>query len=218
MQKAKEAGVDAVITSGTEGGGHSGFDQLTTFCLVPMAVDAVDIPVVAGGGVVDARGLLAAIALGAVGVYMGTRFMVTVECPAHQNVKRAILDARDTSTIAVRHGSPVLSGSVPAGDRGFVEERRGSVRVLLNTHINRLLRESGGNLAFDDTIATPNGSDPSFESNQTVACYVLGDVENTPVTISQASGLIQDIPTCRELIERIISESKPILEKLRRIQ
>ena len=73
--KAEEAGVDAVVVSGTEGGGHSGFDQITTFCLVPQAVDAVTIPVIAGGGVTDARGLIGALSLGAEGVYMGTRFI-----------------------------------------------------------------------------------------------------------------------------------------------
>ena len=121
VRKAEEMGVDAVIASGT-GGGHSGFDQITTLCLIPQAVDAVEIPVIAGGGIVDARGLMGALSLGAEGVYMGTRFMATKECPTHPNVKRAILEATDTSTMAIRHGSPVPLEDERRGDRGFVEE------------------------------------------------------------------------------------------------
>jgi NAD(P)H-dependent flavin oxidoreductase YrpB (nitropropane dioxygenase family) len=147
---AEETGVDAVVTPGTEGGGHSGFDQLTTFCLIPQAVDAVKIPVLAGGGIVDARGLMGALSLGAEGVYMGTRFMATKECPAHPNVKRAVLEATDTSTIAVRHGSPVPAEDPKRGNRGFVEERRGSVRMLINDYLKKIMTEKGGILSYDN--------------------------------------------------------------------
>jgi NAD(P)H-dependent flavin oxidoreductase YrpB (nitropropane dioxygenase family) len=135
VKKAEEAGVDAVVCSGTEGGGHSGFDQVTTLCLVPQAADAVSIPVIAGGGIVDARGLMGALALGADGVYMGTRFMVTQECPAHPNVKDLVLETIDTGTIPVRHGNPIPIDDKKRGDRGFVEERRGSVRMVINDYI-----------------------------------------------------------------------------------
>ena len=128
-RKAEAAGADAVVVSGTEGGGHSGFDQITTLCLVPQVVDAVGIPVIAGGGIGDGRGLMAALSLGAEGVYMGTRFIATQECPAHQKAKDVILEAADTSTIAVRHGNPAAAAGPAAGDRGFVEERRGSIRT-----------------------------------------------------------------------------------------
>jgi NAD(P)H-dependent flavin oxidoreductase YrpB (nitropropane dioxygenase family) len=207
--------VDAVITSGTEGGGHSGFDQLTTFCLVPQAADAVGIPVIAGGGVGDARGLMAALSLGAEGVYMGTRFMATKECPAHANVKRAILEAKDTSTMAVRHGSPVPVGHEKRGDRGFVEERRGSVRVLINEYVRRLLEEKGGKLTFDEAFTTPSTADPNPESNQTVSCYLRGNLRDNPMTVGQGAGMIQDIPSCRELVERIVGGTESLLEKLR---
>ena len=212
-KKAAGAGVDAVITSGTEGGGHSGFDQLGTLCLVPQAVDAVDIPVIAGGGIGDARGLVAALSLGAEGVYMGTRFIATKECPAHTNVKRAILEATDTGTIAVRHGSPFPTRDRKTGDRGFVEERRGSIRLIVNDFIRKMLEEKAKGLTYENAFQTPSSSDPNPESNRTVSCFVWGNVEENPITASQISGMIQDIPSCRDLIDHMVRESKSILEK-----
>jgi enoyl-[acyl-carrier protein] reductase II len=95
---AERNGVDAVIAEGYEAGGHNGFDELPTFVLVPMVVDAVKIPVVAAGGIADARGFVAALALGAEGVQMGTRFVATHECVAHQRFKDGIVEAADTGT------------------------------------------------------------------------------------------------------------------------
>jgi NAD(P)H-dependent flavin oxidoreductase YrpB (nitropropane dioxygenase family) len=214
-KKAEEAGVDAVIVSGTEGGGHSGFDQMTTLCLVPQAAEAVRIPVIAGG-IVDARGLVAALALGAEGVYMGTRFMATAECPTHPKVKQAILDAVDTSTMAIRHGSPVARNDESRGDRGFVEERRGSIRLLLNDFARRVLARQGGSLSFEEIIAATGSPEENPESNRTIAAFLQGNLERNTITASQASGLIHDVPTCRGLIERVIAEAKPILDRLTR--
>ncbi|MBU2549252.1 MAG: nitronate monooxygenase [Proteobacteria bacterium] len=215
--KSQEAGVDAVIVSGTEGGGHSGFDQLTTLSLVPQAVDAVGIPVVAGGGIVDSRGLMAALALGAEGVYMGTRFMATRECPAHDNVKQALLAATDVSTIAVRHGSPVPVRNPEAGNRGFVEERRGSVRLIYTDFLREVLAEKGGTISMEDALAGRKGDEPSPESNRTVAAFVDGRVQENTITASQASGLIRDVPTCEELIRRLVQEASPIAHRLKTI-
>ncbi len=96
---AERHGVDAVIAEGYEAGGHNGFDELPTMVLVPQVVDAVSIPVVAAGGIADARGLVAALALGAEGVQMGTRFVATYECVAHQNFKDGMIKASDTGTV-----------------------------------------------------------------------------------------------------------------------
>lgn len=96
---AERSGVDAVIAEGYEAGGHNGFDELPTMVLVPQVVDAVAIPVVAAGGIGDARGFVAALALGAEGVQMGTRFVATHECVAHQNFKDGIVKATDTGTV-----------------------------------------------------------------------------------------------------------------------
>ena len=99
--KAEAAGVDAVICEGFEAGGHKGFTELTTLVLTPMVADAVNIPIVAGGGIGDERGVLAALALGADGIYMGTRFMATRESASHGNVKEAIVKGRDACTVSI---------------------------------------------------------------------------------------------------------------------
>ena len=158
--------MDAVIVSGTEGGGHSGFDQLTTLCLVPQAVDILNIPVIAGGGIVDSRGLMAALAMGADGIYMGTRFMASQECPTHDKVKQAILAAADTSTIAVRHGSPVLRKREAAGVTGFVEERRGSVRLVINDFLEKVMTEIDGPLTVDQIFAAAGRSGGEFRKQR----------------------------------------------------
>ena len=217
VQKAELSGADAAVVSGTEGGGHSGFDQITTLCLVPQASEAVKIPVIAGGGIVDARGLMAALSLGAEGVYMGSRFMITQECPTHPNVKQAVLNATDTSTMAVRHGNPARGTGENEGKEGFVEARRGSVRMLLNDYMIRTLASQGGIESYDD-LPSNDDSGGTSESNRTVAAFVNGDLNNQSITTSQASGLIKDIPTCRELIERMVSEAEGILSRLNRMQ
>ncbi len=97
-KKAEAEGVDGVIAEGFEAGGHNGNDELPTLVLVPQVVDAVKIPVVAAGGIADSRGVVAAIALGAEGVQIGTRFIATTECIAHLNYKNAIINAPDTGT------------------------------------------------------------------------------------------------------------------------
>jgi enoyl-[acyl-carrier protein] reductase II len=99
--EAEQAGVDAVACVGFEGGGHPGSVSESTSVLVPQIVDAVSIPVVAGGGIGDGRGIIAALAWGAEGAYIGTRFMATTECGAHENLKRAIVEAADESTVAL---------------------------------------------------------------------------------------------------------------------
>jgi enoyl-[acyl-carrier protein] reductase II len=101
-KKAEDAGVDAIICEGYEAGGHKGFTELTTFVLTPMVVDAVDIPVITGGGIGDARGVLAALALGADGIYMGTRFMATAESESHDRVKEAVVKGQDACTVSLR--------------------------------------------------------------------------------------------------------------------
>lgn len=104
---AQESGVDVVIAEGFEAGGHNGFDELPTMVLVPQVADAVSIPVIAAGGIADARGLAAALALGAEGVQMGTRFLATTECIVPRNVKEAIVAAPDTGTsVTARNLSP----------------------------------------------------------------------------------------------------------------
>ncbi|MFC1886266.1 NAD(P)H-dependent flavin oxidoreductase [Thermodesulfobacteriota bacterium] len=105
--KAQEAGVDAVIATGYEAGGHIGQDEITTLCLIPQLVDALDIPVIAAGGIGDARGLIAALALGAEGVEMGTRFVATKECPAADYFKQALINAPESATVVLGKKMPL---------------------------------------------------------------------------------------------------------------
>lgn len=215
--KAELAGVDAVVVSGTEGGGHSGFDQITTMCLVPQAADAGNIPVIAGGGIVDARGLTGALSLGAEGIYMGTRFIATKECPAHDNVKQALLDAVDTSTMAIRHGSPVPVARNGIENRGFVEERRGSIRMLLNDHLREVISREGMITSFEQVVQSSGSDEPAPESSRTVDAFIHGNLKGNSISAGQGAAMIWDIPSCEELIKTIIGESKPIIERLNRI-
>ncbi len=109
-QKAEASGVDAVVVSGIEAGGFLSYDELTTFVLIPQVVDRVKIPVIAAGGIADARGLIAAFALGAEGIQMGTRFIATRECPANSDFKEAIVKATDTATEVRNRGQQPSRG------------------------------------------------------------------------------------------------------------
>lgn len=204
-KKAEEAGVDAVVASGTEGGGHSGFDQNTTFCLVPQVAEAVKIPVIAGGGATTGRQLAAALALGAEAVYVGTRFIATLESPAHPNYKEAILAARDGETIAIRHGTVGRAGP---GNRGFTGERRGSVRVLLNDHLLKLLAEHEGMVNYDLLMKSTPPVHEYKGGSATTASLIYGDVEGGFFAAGQGSGLIHEILSCQELIQKIMKEAR----------
>ncbi len=212
-RSAEAAGVDAVITSGTEGGGHSGFHQLTTFILVPQVVDAVKIPVIAGGGVGDGRGLLAALALGAEGIYMGTRFIATKECPVHQNWKEALVRSESTDTVAITHGRGT------AGDTMDVqaEMRFGSVRCLRNQFIEELLSlqstAKDSEAIMDFFLSRPPGYEGK-EVSRSMIPAVYGDIVQGGVGTGQVVGLIKDVPTCQELIQRIIKQAEHILNQL----
>lgn len=126
-RKAEEAGVDAVVAEGIEAGGHDSSDEITTMVLIPQVVDAVNIPVIAAGGIADARGFVAARALGAEGIQMGTRFVVTNESRAHPNFKRAILDAPENGTVLTARtiGHPVRALRNPFAEQVVEMEKKG---------------------------------------------------------------------------------------------
>ncbi|MDY6881773.1 MAG: nitronate monooxygenase [Desulfatiglans sp.] len=203
-KKAEDVGVDAVVASGTDGGGHSGFDQNTTYCLVPQIADVVKIPVIAGGGVCDGRQLTAAIALGAEGVYVGTRFIATKECPAHKNYKDVLLKSRDGDTMAIRHGNVAVPGS---GNKGFAEARRGSVRLVLDDTIRRFLVENQGFIDFDSLIDSLSHPEDKRIS-QTAASMIYGDFDSGFVAAGQGVGLINEVLSCKEVIEKIMKEAE----------
>jgi enoyl-[acyl-carrier protein] reductase II len=181
-QKAQEAGVDAVICEGFEAGGHKGFTELTTFALTPMVADAVEIPVITGGGIGDSRGVLAALALGADGIYMGSRFMVTQESESHDNVKQAVVHADDVCTV-----------SVP---KTFM-----LARDLQNSFTERFkqLQQSG---------ASTEQLNQYLEEHSPYKAQHLGEAGDAEIHCGQVAGLIHDIPSATKLIESIIADLK----------
>jgi NAD(P)H-dependent flavin oxidoreductase YrpB (nitropropane dioxygenase family) len=137
-KRVEQAGIDAFVAVGYEGGGHIGLDTAPTFVLIPQISSAIKIPVLAGGGIIDGKGMLAAMILGAEGVYMGTRFIATQECPAHATYKQAIIDASDTST-AVFSGRVALCRAfrTPLLERFVQMEKAGTATAEENANLHR---------------------------------------------------------------------------------
>jgi enoyl-[acyl-carrier protein] reductase II len=179
-RRTARQGVDALIAEGMESGGHVG--DVATLPLVPQVVDAVDIPVVAAGGIADGRGLAAALALGAVGIQMGTRFICTSECQAHPNYKQKIVKAHDRATMVTggQFGHPVRSIRGPFIRRFEALERSDCSEEELLTYGVGTLR----------------------------AAMVDGDVEGGSVMAGQSAGLVRDVVPVKVLIERIVAEAE----------
>lgn len=186
-KKAEQAGADVVATVGYEGGGHLGRTDLTTFVGVPLVVDAVSIPVVAGGGVADGRGIAAALALGADGVEVGTRFIAVREAFAHENYKKALLRAADTVIIKRTIGQPGRA-LVNEWSRGIVEaEAKGISREALLGMVSAEANERG---------------------------VFHGDIEGSLLWAGQAAALLEDIPTAGEVIARMVAETRASAARL----
>jgi len=213
-RKAEQAGVDAIVASGTEGGGHSGFEQNTTFCLVPQIADAVKIPVVAGGGVADGRQLIAALALGAEAVYVGTRFIATLECPAHERFKHAIVQSTDGDTVAIRHGR---FGEAGTGYAGFTSERRGSVRLLVHGHLRELLAQHNYLIDYDTLTKYCKPVHEHHGSSRTAASLIYGDCDVGFFFAGQGVGLIHEVISCEDVIHKIMREASVTQQKIAKL-
>ena len=188
--KAQSLGCDAVSVDGFECGGHPGEDDVPNFILLPRAADELEIPIIASGGMADGRSLVAALALGADGINMGTRFMATKEAPIHTNVKEALLEATELDT------------------RLVMRPLRNTERVLNNSAAQRLLdkeKSLGNDLKIDDIIDEVAGVYPKVMMD--------GEMETGVWSCGMVVGLINDIPTCKELIDRTMAEARLILEK-----
>jgi nitronate monooxygenase len=186
--KAESVGVDAVSVDGFECGGHPGEDDVPNFILLPRAAEELKIPFVASGGMADARSLVAAMALGAEGMNMGTRFMATKEAPIHENVKQALVAASELDT------------------RLVMRPLRNTERVLTNAGVERLLekeRELGSNIKFEDIFPEVAGVYPKI--------MVEGEMSAGAWSCGMVCGLIHDIPTCKALIDGIMSEAEAII-------
>ncbi len=186
--KAQSIGCDAASVDGFECGGHPGEDDVPNFILLPRAADELKIPFVASGGMADGRSLAAALALGADGINMGTRFIATKEAPVHERVKQALLAASELDT------------------RLIMRPLRNTERVLRNAAIDRLLekeRALGAKITFDDILPEVAGVYPRVMND--------GDLDAGAWSCGMVAGLIRDIPTVRELIQRIISDAERII-------
>ena len=188
--KAQRIGCDAASVDGFECGGHPGEDDIPNMILLPRAADELEIPFVASGGMADGRSLVASLAMGAEGMNMGTRFIATQEAPVHDNVKAAIVAASELDTRLVMRGL------------------RNTERVLTNDAVERLLvkeKELGADLKFEDIIEEVAGVYPRIMKK--------GEMDAGAWSCGMVAGLIHDIPTCKELIDRIMSEAEEIINQ-----
>ena len=215
-KKAELSGVDAIIASGTEGGGHSGFEQNTTFCLVPVIAGSVKVPIIAGGGVTTGRQLLAALALGAEGVYIGTRFIATKECPAHENYKHLILSTKCGETIAIRHGYGAKDNqNAEKGNHGFTVERKGSLRIILTDKIRHLLNQYSGLINYDILMKAYTDSPKNEWESLTATTYLKGETDKRFLAAGQGASLISgDVLSCKAVIQEIVKEANLAFGKL----
>jgi nitronate monooxygenase len=186
--KAERIGCDAVSVDGFECGGHPGEDDVTNFILLPRAAEELSIPFVSSGGMADGRSLVASLAMGADGMNMGTRFIATQEAPVHENVKQALVAATELDTRLIMRGL------------------RNTERVLTNAGVERLIEKEkrlGADLEFKDILPEVAGIYPRVMQE--------GDVEAGAWSCGMVAGLIHDVPTVRELIERIMAEADALV-------
>ena len=187
--KAERIGCDAVSVDGFECGGHPGEDDIPNLILLPRVAEELKIPYVASGGIGNSQQLVAALALGADGINMGTRFIATQEAPVHMNVKEAIVNASELDT------------------RLIMRSLRNTERVLNNSAVEKIVEieeSKGEGMSIDDIAELVGGVYPRIMKE--------GDLEAGPWSCGMVAGLIHDIPTCKELIDRIMSEAQDSIQ------
>jgi len=189
--KAADAGVDAVVAEGIEAGGHDGFEEITTMALIPQVVEKLDVPVIAAGGIADSRCFVAALALGASGVQIGTRFAATHEASAHSNFKNAILNANDTGT--------VITG-----------RRLGPTRCVRNKLTETIIEA-------ENKGAGPEELFKLIGMGRSQRATVDGDVEEGTIYCGQIAGLIAELKSAKEVITEIIEGAESLCKELEKI-
>ena len=187
--RAEAEGADAVIASGAEGGGLLSRDELSTMILVPQVVDAVRVPVIAAGGIADARGLVAALALGAEGVQMGTRFLATEECMIHANYKQAIVKAASTDAAVV-------------GRKGFVPAR------MLKNKMSQQIQEMEARSASAEEIFSLMGWERSKMA------VVDGNTDEGSLMCGQVAGMITDVQSVAEVVQSLVRGYNKVVSRL----
>ncbi|HKQ19556.1 MAG TPA: nitronate monooxygenase, partial [Candidatus Eisenbacteria bacterium] len=188
-RKAEAAGADIVVGEGFEAGGHNGVDEVTTLALIPQLVDALSVPVCAAGGIADGRGFLAALALGAEGISVGTRFACTPESSSHPQYKSAVVAASDTATV-------------------LFAKAIAPVRAIRNTWVERV-RKAEAEGASGDELEMVYGRSHSRRG------ILEGDLEEGELEAGQSSGLISDVIPAAEVVRRFVTEYEESLARVR---
>jgi enoyl-[acyl-carrier protein] reductase II len=185
-KRLSRLGADAIIAEGTESGGHVG--EMTTMCLVPMVADAVSVPVIAAGGIADGRGIIAAMALGAQGVQMGTRFICAAECDVHPSYQQKVLQSKDRDTVVcgVSTGHPV--------------------RAIHNSFTRRYTTAERQGTPVEQLIEMGRGRYP--------AASAQGDVDNGSILAGQICGLVHTIKPASEIILEIMEQARMVGQQL----
>jgi len=189
--KSQEAGVDAIVAEGFEAGGHNGRDETTTFTLLPMVKEKIGIPLIAAGGIASGRGMLAAMALGADGVQIGSRFVASTESSAHDNFKKAVVQAQD-------------------GDTMLTLKELTPVRLLKNKfyqEVQELYKNNPGEAELRKFLGRARAKKGMFE----------GDLEAGELEIGQISGLIHEIKPAGEIVQEILAEYEAVRSELCRL-
>jgi len=186
---AERLGVDAVTVVGFEGGGHLSMEDVSSLVRIPICVDAVKIPVIAAGGFGDGRGLVAALALGAEGVLMSTRFMASQECPLHPNIKELLLQTEEAGTIMIERSI------------------RNTARVIRTDFSLKILEMEAKGATLEELF-------PWIDGTRAKKSYVSGDTNDSILYSGQVVGLIHEIPSVKEIIDSIMSEAKLIGQRL----
>jgi nitronate monooxygenase len=187
---AEHAGYDAVIAAGIEEGGHPLDDDVTTMLLTPRMRESVKIPVITAGGIADGRGLAAALVLGADGVMMASRFVATTECKVHQNIKEEIVHKQEYDTTLINKSLHL------------------QMRTWKNEAAKKVLEIEGRKGTLDEILAIIAGDRANKLMEQ-------GDVESAPFAVGQSVGLIHDVVSCKEVVERMVKEAEKTLERTR---
>ena len=189
-KRMERIGVDAVVAEGTESGGHVG--EMTTLTLVPMVVDALEIPVIAAGGIADGRGIVAALSLGAIGVQVGTVLLASNECPIHENYKQAVVKAKDNQTMVTGR-----TGGAP-------------VRVIKNQMAREYVKLEYQQVATEELEKLTLGS---------LRRAVLdGDTKTGSLMAGQVCGLVQEVKPVAQILDDMMAEAKQELLKLKSIE
>mgnify|MGYP000514438629 FL=1 len=186
--KAEKIGCDAVSVDGFECGGHPGEDDIPNMILLPRAAEELSIPFVASGGIGNAQQLVAALAMGADGINMGTRFIATQEAPVHENVKQAIVQASELDTRLVMRGL------------------KNTERVLTNSAVERMVEKEtalGDKIKFEDIMEEVVGVYPKVMKD--------GEMDAGAWSCGMVAGLISDVPSCKDLVERIVNDAEDII-------